>query len=91
MIMKNCIESGSVFKWRLKGSEDDAVFGLTDLGGENFGKFGSEKDPHRDIKPIWLDPRASWKQDEACDFLPELREIQQRIQVRYHSHYLLVL
>lgn len=90
--MSQCIPVHAVFvyscskgRWHLKGSEDDAVFGLTDIGGENFGKFGSEKDPHRDIQPVWLDPRAPWKQQPDVDFLPELREIQQRIQVQLPS------
>lgn len=64
-------------------SENDAIWGLTDLGNANFGKFGSEIDPHRNMKPMWMDAQAEWKKDEGCDFLPELKEIQSRIQVCY--------
>jgi shikimate kinase len=55
------------------------LFGLTDLGNTNFGQFGSEKDPHRHLQPPWMNQNATWKQDEAVDFLPELREIRSRI------------
>ena len=63
-------------------SENEAIWGLTDLGNANFGKFGSEIDPHRHMKPMWMDAQgAEWKKSDACDFLPELKEIQSRIQV----------
>lgn len=59
--------------------ESAAIWGLTDLGNSNFGKFGSEQDPHRNIRPQFLDGRgAPWK--EGADFLPELMEIKMRIQ-----------
>jgi hypothetical protein len=74
-----------VRSWRLWGQEDDALFGLTDLGNTNFGQFGSEKDPHRHLQPPWMNQNATWKQDEAVDFLPELREIRSRIMVRWGS------
>lgn len=61
--------------------ENAAIWGLTDLGNSNFGKFGSDKDPHRNIRPQFMDPKAaSWKSEDGVDFLPELREIQMRIQ-----------
>lgn len=41
----------------------------------------SEKDPHRNIQPILMDANAAWKQGDGVDFLPELSEIRQRIQV----------
>lgn len=61
-------------------NENAAIWGLTDLGNANFGKFGGENDPHRNIRPQFLDASAPWKSEEGVDFLPELREIQMRIQ-----------
>jgi len=61
--------------------ENAAIWGLTDLGNSNFGKFGSDKDPHRNIRPQLMNTQqASWKNEDGADFLPELREIQMRIQ-----------